>query len=356
MHYEPAELEGSEGVTPTEHADGLLALSIIIPLFNEQENVPLIYERFSAVLAGAPEPYRSGYEIIFVDDGSTDRSFQQCAEIEQGDPRVRVVQFRRNFGKTAALQAGFDIARGRRLVTIDADMQEDPAEIFRLLEPLDSGFDIASGWRRLRNDPVSKTLPSRVFNSVVAGVTGISLHDLNCGFKAYSREVVADLRIYGEQHRFIPVLAFQRGFRVTEVPVTHERRRYGRSKFGAKRLGRGFLDFIQVLFLTTYLQYPLRLFGLVGAAFTLLGFAVCAYLAVLWFEGHRPIGDRPLLTLGVLLLITGLQFVSTGLVGEMLLRTRSRAEPEYVVRRILGAAGQTSSSARWAPARQSESK
>lgn len=312
-------------------------LTVVVPVYNENESIPVIYARLTQVLAAGPEAYRTSYEIIFVDDGSTDGSLETCATIQASDARVRVVQFRRNFGKTAALQAAFTLSRGDRVVTIDADMQEDPAEMFRLVQQLDAGFDLVSAWRRRRNDPLSKTLPSKIFNSVVSWVTGVRLHDINCGFKAYGRDVVETLHLYGELHRFVPVLAVQRGFRVTEVPVQHERRRFGRSKFGARRFGRGFLDFIQVLFLTTYLRYPLRLFGAIGTAFALAGFAICVYMAILWLEGRRPIGDRPLLTLGVLLLITGLQFVSTGLVGEMLRHSGYRGDEEYSVRRILEA-------------------
>jgi glycosyltransferase involved in cell wall biosynthesis len=319
----------------TTHASKTLDLTIVIPVYNEEESLQPIYRRLTQVLTEGPTPYRESYEIILVDDGSTDQSFQVCAAIQKYDPRVRVIQFRRNFGKTAALQAGFNLARGARLVTIDADMQEDPGDMFKLLAQIDAGYDLVSAWRKQRNDPVSKTLPSRVFNFVVARMTGVRLHDFNCGFKAYSQEVVFDLRLYGEQHRFIPVLAHQRGFRVGEVAVPHQRRRFGKSKFGVRRLGRGYLDFIQVLFLTSYLRQPLRLFGTVGTLLTLIGTAICIYLTVLWFQGQRPIGDRPLLTLGVLLLITGLQFISTGLVGEMLRYSSYRSEDEYAVRRIL---------------------
>ncbi len=320
---------------PPDRQRATLALSVVVPVYNEEESLPPIYQRLTEVLAAGPAPYRSSYEIIFIDDGSRDRSFEVCAQLQRNDPRVRVVQFRRNFGKTAALQAGFNLARGARVITIDADMQEDPGDMFRLLAPIDSGYDLVSAWRKERNDPLSKTLPSKIFNFVVARITGVHLHDFNCGFKAYSQEVVADLRLYGELHRFIPVLARQRGFRVTEVPVVHQRRRFGKSKFGARRLGRGYLDFIQVLFLTSYLRRPLRLFGSIGTLLTLLGLAICAYLSLLWFQGQRPIGDRPLLTLGVLLLITGLQFFSTGLVGEMLRHSSYRSDDEYAVRRVL---------------------
>lgn len=313
-----------------------LALSVVVPIYNEEENIRPLYNRLVEVFEISPMPYRLGYEIILIDDGSSDRSFEVCAAIQSQDSRVRVVQFRRNFGKTAALHAGFNLARGARLITIDADMQEDPQDMFRLLEPLNTGYDLVSAWRQQRNDPLSKTLPSRVFNTVVSRITGVHLHDFNCGFKAYSRDVVADLHIYGEQHRFIPVLAKQMGFRVTEVPVEHRRRRFGKSKFGTKRLMSGYLDFIQVLFLTTYLRRPLRLFGMLGTFFMGIGVLIGLYMSWLWLNAI-PIGTRPLLTLGVLLLITGLQFISTGLVGEMLRNASYRSGDEYVVRRILEA-------------------
>lgn len=310
------------------------ALSVVVPICNEEENIRPLYERLTEVLALAQPPYHASYEIILVDDGSSDRSFDVCAALHQQDERVQVIQFRRNFGKTAALHAGFSAARGTRLVTIDADMQEDPGDMFQLLAQLDAGYDLVSAWRRQRNDPLSKTLPSRLFNTIVSRLTGVRLHDFNCGFKAYTRDVVTDLRLYGELHRFIPVLAQQRGFRVTEVPVAHQRRRFGKSKFGAKRLGRGYLDFIQVLFLTTYLRRPLRLFGMVGTLFFSVGLVISLYMSWLWLNSV-PIGTRPLLLFGVLMLITGLQFISTGLVGEMLRNSTFRAGDDYAVRRFL---------------------
>jgi glycosyltransferase involved in cell wall biosynthesis len=314
-----------------------IALSIVIPVYNEAESLPMIHQRISDLLAESAPPYRSGYEILFIDDGSNDGSFAVASALQARDPRVRVIQFRRNFGKTAALHAGFSHAQGARIVTIDADMQEDPAAIFPMLAKLDEDYDLVSGWRERRNDPLSKTMPSRVFNTVVSQLTGVKLHDFNCGFKAYTREVTQNLQLYGELHRFIPVLAHQQGFRVTEIPVQHQPRRYGKSKFGARRLGRGYLDFIQVLFLTSYLRRPLRLFGLLGTLLTLVGGVICLYLTALWLQGVRPIGDRPLLTLGVLLVITGLQFISTGLVGEMLRHNSFRPGDEYTIRRIIEA-------------------
>jgi glycosyltransferase involved in cell wall biosynthesis len=325
-------------LTPAHHQPHpLLALSIVVPMYNEEENIPLLYERLTEVLAQGPARYGESYEVIFVDDGSRDQSFDVCAALQGRDSRVRVVQFRRNFGKTAALHAGFSISRGERIVTIDADMQEDPGDMFRLLDGIDAGTDLVSAWREQRNDPLDKTLPSRIFNTVVARITGVPLHDFNCGFKAYHRDVIADLNLYGEQHRFIPVLANQRGFRVGEVIVPHQPRRFGKSKFGTRRLLNGYLDFLQVLFLITYLRRPLRLFGTIGTVLVVVGFLICAYLTGLWVLGDRPIGDRPLLILGVLLLITGLQFISTGLVGEMLRRDSYHPNDEYGIRRIVQA-------------------
>lgn len=312
-------------------------LSIVIPVYNEEQNILPMYERITEVLADAPSQYATHYEIIFVDDGSSDASFAECHAIQHRDHRVQVIQFRRNFGKTAALHAGFHHARGARVITIDADMQEDPADMVRLLAQLDAGYDMVSAWRRRRNDPLDKTLPSRIFNAVVSLITGVHLHDFNCGFKAYTRETIEDLhlRLYGDLHRFIPVLAQQRGFRVTEVPVDHKPRRFGKSKFGTGRLMKGYLDFIQVLFLTTYLRRPLRLFGLIGSVFFAVGLVICVYMFWLWLN-RIHIGTRPLLTLGVLSLITGLQFISTGLVGEMLRNSSFRAGDEYAIRRVYG--------------------
>ncbi len=313
-----------------------VALSIVIPIYNEEENIAPLYERLQTVLADAPSPYQSSYEIILVDDGSRDGSFEECRALQQQDTCIRVVQFRSNFGKTAALHAGFTHARGEKIVTIDADMQEDPGDMFLLLDQIEAGYDLATAWRRRRNDPLDKTLPSRLFNAVVSNITGVKLHDFNCGFKAYTSETVTDLksRFYGDLHRFIPILAAQHGFRVTEVPVEHRPRRFGKSKFGSRRLMRGYLDFIQVLFLTTYLQRPLRLFGALGTLFFSIGLIINIQLTWEWFLGNY-LSNRPLLTLGVLLMITGLQFFSTGLLGEMLRNATFRAGDEYSIRRIL---------------------
>jgi len=313
-----------------------LALSVIIPAYNEAENIGPIHARLTEVLTSAASPYASSYELIFVDDGSSDHSFAMAQKLQQQDLRLKVIKFRRNFGKTAALHAGFSLAKGQQIITIDADMQEDPADLFKLLAKLNEGYDLVSAWREQRHDPTSKTLPSQVFNRVVSQLTGLHLHDFNCGFKAYSSELKDDLqlRLYGELHRFIPVLAWQRGFKVTEIPVIHRPRRFGKSKFGSKRLLNGYLDFIQVLFLTTYLQRPLRLFGTIGTIFFGLGLLIGLHMFWLWLN-HIGIGTRPLLSFGVLLLITGIQFISMGLVGEMLRNSAFRAGDEYSIQQTL---------------------
>jgi glycosyltransferase involved in cell wall biosynthesis len=320
--------------TPASPTD-TLALSIVVPIYNEVESIGPLYDRLTEVLVSAEPHYRDSYEIVFVDDGSDDGSFEACAAIQKDDLHVMVVQFRRNFGKTAALHAGFQHSIGTHIVTIDADMQEDPGEMFALLAELNRGADLVSGWRTRRNDPISKTWPSRIFNAVVSTITGVRLHDFNCGFKAYKRDVLRSLDLYGEQHRFIPLIAHERGYRVREVPIAHQARRFGRSKFGWGRLGRGYLDFLQVLFITTYMRRPLRLFGTIGTLLIAMGLVFYAYLAWLWALGERPIGDRPLLILGVLLVISGLQFVSTGLVSEMVRHSSYHASDDYAVRTIL---------------------
>jgi glycosyltransferase involved in cell wall biosynthesis len=313
-----------------------LALSIIIPIYNEAKNIPLIYHRIVEVMADAGKSYQNSYEILFIDDGSTDDSFEICLKITDDDPRVRAVQFRRNFGKTAALQAGFSLSRGAYVVTIDGDMQEDPADMFKFLDLIDQGYDMVSGWRKNRNDPLAKTVPSKIFNWFVSRITRISLHDFNCGFKAYRREVIKEIKLYGDLHRFIPVLVYQRGFRITELAINHQRRKFGNSKFGAKRLYKGYLDFIQVLFLANFLQFPLRLFGAIGTILGFLGALILLYLTILWFDGIRPIGDRPLMTLGVLLILMGVQLYSTGLIGEILRKDHFIADEEYAIRKTAG--------------------
>ncbi len=270
-----------------------------------------------------------------MDDGSRDASWEIICRLANTDARVRGIRLRRNFGKAAALTAGFRAARGKWIITLDADLQDDPAEIPRFLAALEEGWDVVNGWKYPRRDPWTKRWPSRLFNWATRTLTGVPLHDFNSGFKAYHREVVQEIRIYGMLYRYIAVLAAWRGFRVTEIKVHHRPRRYGRSKFGVSRFAIGFFDLITVLFLTQYTWRPLHLFGSLGVVSLLAGTAINVYLTVLWFLGQRPIGTRPLLTLGVLLMIVGIQFISFGLLGEMIAHVALREEP-YAIRDTVG--------------------
>ncbi len=309
----------------------MTSVSLVIPVYNEAESLGPLYEE----IVRAMSPLGREYEVIFVDDGSTDGSWEVIRGLVEGDTRVKGIRFRRNFGKAAALTAGFRAARGRYVVTLDADLQDDPAEIPRFLAKLEEGWDVVSGWKFPRRDPWTKTVPSRVFNWVTRTLTGVHLHDFNCGFKAYRSEVVREVRIYGMLYRYIAVLAHWRGFRVTEIKVHHRPRRYGRSKFGVGRFAVGFFDLITVLFLTQYTWRPLHLFGSLGLTSLALGTVINLYLTFLWFTGHRPIGNRPLLTLGVLLMIIGVQFISFGLLGEMIAHMAPR-DDAYAVRETAG--------------------
>ena len=304
-------------------------------MHNEERSVALLYDELRAAL----EPLDTPWETIFVDDGSTDGTFAALTRLHSGTDNVRVVRLRRNFGKAAALLAGFNQAQGGTVVTIDGDLQDDPAELPRLLAKLDEGFDLVSGWKTRRRDPISRRLLSKLFNSVTSRFSGVRLHDMNCGLKAYRAEVVHGLRLYGELHRFIPVLAHYRGFRIAELPVNHRPREHGRSRYGIERYFRGFLDLLTVSFIGRYRHRPLHLFGGFGFALTLIGVAVLIYLTVVKALGHA-IGSRPLLTLGVLLVVVGMQFFSLGLISEMITshheeRVAERDRAELLVDEIL---------------------
>ncbi|HKH30265.1 MAG TPA: glycosyltransferase family 2 protein [Gaiellaceae bacterium] len=288
-------------------------ISVVAPAFDEERSVALLFEELEAAL----DPLDTPWEVVFIDDGSTDGTFAALTRLHDANENVRVVRLRRNFGKSAALAAGFEQARGDVVVTIDADLQDDPAEIPRLLAKLDEGFDLVSGWKSRRRDPWTRRVLSRVFNRLASAVSGLTLHDVNCGLKAYRAEVVHDLRIYGELHRFLPVLAHERGYRVAELPVNHRPRNHGRSRYGLERYLRGFLDLLTVSLVGRYRHRPLHLFGGIGLILGLLGTVVLAYLTVLKIAGEA-IGHRPLLILGVLLVVVGLQLFSLGLLGEMI--------------------------------------
>ncbi len=309
--------------------DGSAEVSIVIPLYNEEQSLRELHEQIRKALQ------RSGtYEILFIDDGSTDGSTRVIHELRRQDKRVKLIRFRRNYGKSAALSVGFQHARGSYIVTMDADLQDDPNEIPNLIHEIKKGFDLVSGWKKKRFDPITKTIPSRLFNFVTSLLTGISLHDFNCGLKAYRREVVKEVKIYGELHRFIPALAHWNGFKIGEIPVQHRPRKYGKTKFGIGRFWRGFLDLLTVLFTTRYLRRPLHLFGFWGIIFFLAGFTIDLYLTVLKFMEGESLSNRPLFFGGVLLIIVGVQFVSIGLIGEMISKTMKSSEEEYSLREI----------------------
>ncbi|HEV2582972.1 MAG TPA: glycosyltransferase family 2 protein [Ktedonobacteraceae bacterium] len=312
-----------------------VALSIVIPVMNEDQSVRPLYEKLAEQL----ESLGKNYEVIFVDDGSTDATFAELTKLHDEYPGVvRVIRFRRNFGKTPALVAGFSRSRGEVVFTMDGDLQDDPQEIPRYLEQIEAGYDVVSGWKFPRLDPLSKTFPSRIFNGLVSRTTGVHLHDINNGFKAYRREVIEDthLKLYGEFHRFVPVMAHWRGYRVTEIKVKHHPRQFGVSKFGARRFARGLIDLLNVLFLTTFLRMPLRFFGPLGFWTFLLGILVDVYVVVrsVYFI-HEPIHNQPLLFVGILLMIFGIQFILTGLQSEMSRHYAFRPDEEYSIRQEL---------------------
>jgi len=288
-------------------------ISIVIPVHDEERSVALLHDELAAAL----DPLGRPWEAVFVDDGSGDGTFGALTRLHAAHENVRVVRLRRNFGKAAALDAGFAEASGEVIVTIDGDLQDDPAEIPRLLAKLDEGYDLVSGWKAKRRDPITRRVPSKLFNGVAGRVSGLRLHDMNCGLKAYRADVVRGMQLYGELHRYIPVLAHYRGYRVTEIPVNHRPREHGRSRYGVERYVRGFLDLLTVTFMGRYRHRPLHLFGGVGLLTSVLGVAILVYLTVLKLAG-QAIGHRPLLTLGVLLVVVGIQFLSLGLLSELL--------------------------------------
>ena len=327
----------TETRTPSTQASKPLItpeISLVIPVHNEEGNLPNLYREITEVL----EPYGRAYEIVFIDDGSTDASFALLSALHHQDSLVRVVRFRKNFGQTAALAAGFAEARAPVVVTLDADLQNEPADIPQLVERLDAGFDIVCGWRKDRKDPfVSRILPSTVANWLISVTTGVRLHDYGCTLKAFRSDVVKNLHLYGEMHRFIPAVASSIGVSIDEVVVGHRPRSQGESKYGISRTFRVVLDLMTVKFLLSYASRPLQIFGSAGLLMGLFGVSFGAYLTWVKFALGQPIGGRPILLLASLLMLGGLQLVSLGLVGELLVRLNqeSRTRPPYAIREIL---------------------
>jgi glycosyltransferase involved in cell wall biosynthesis len=310
-------------------------ISVVIPVRNEERSVALLVDELESAL----QPLGVEWEAIFVDDGSTDGTYAALTRLHAARSDVRAVRLRRNFGKAAALGAGFAHATGDVIVTLDGDLQDDPAEIPHLLARLEEGFDLVSGWKTRRRDPLRRRVLSRVFNTVTRWISGVRLHDMNCGLKAYRADVVRGLRLYGELHRFIPVLAHHRGFRIAELPVNHRPREHGRSRYGLERYLRGFLDLLTVSFIGRYRHRPLHLFGGLGLTLSVAGTGILVYLTIDKLLGHA-IGQRPLLLLGVLLVVVGLQIFSLGLITELITshheeRTSERERAEALVEEIL---------------------
>jgi glycosyltransferase involved in cell wall biosynthesis len=306
-------------------------ISIVIPVMDEAENVEPLHQELSAAL----RPGGRAYEIVFVDDGSTDGTAERVAAVAQEDPRVRLVRLRRNFGQTAAFSAGFDAARGDIVVTMDGDRQNDPADVPQLVARLEAGYDMVCGWRKDRKDPISKRVPSYVANRLISWATGVKLHDYGCSLKAIRCDVVKEIRLYGEMHRFIPAVASWMGVRLVEQPVNHRPRVRGRSKYGLGRTSRVLLDLFTVKFLGAYGTRPAHLFGFMGLLSGGVGAAILVYLAYVRLFADQAIGGRPLLLLGALLFLTGVILVSFGLVAELLVRTyhESQGKPTYHTRR-----------------------
>lgn len=289
-------------------------LSIVVPLYNEEESLPELEKQIRAALEE-----KFSYEIIFVDDGSSDLSWETILQLSKAHNEVKGISFRHNRGKSVALQAGFEHCKGDFVVTMDADLQDDPKEVPDMIAMLESGYDLVSGWKKVRHDPISKTIPSKFFNFVTRKAAGIELHDFNCGLKAYRAEVVRDIYLYGELHRYIPMLAKREGYnRITEKVVTHHPRKYGTTKFGLSRFMNGFLDLVSILFVQRYLQKPMHLFGTFGVILLLAGGGINLYLAYIKLFHEQGIGDRPLLFLGILLMVLGVQLFSTGLIAELI--------------------------------------
>jgi glycosyltransferase involved in cell wall biosynthesis len=321
----------ARGADPVREATGL-DISVLVPVLNEEGTVLELSARVAEVI----DRLGKRFEIIFVDDGSTDQTCARVREANRIDPRVRLVRLRRNFGKAAALSAGVDASRGAILITMDGDLQDDPEEIPRFLEMLDSEeLDLVSGWKKKRHDPISKRYPSRLFNWATRKMASVDLHDFNCGFKAYRREVLDQIALYGELHRYIPVLASRKGYRVGELAVRHHPRKHGVSKYGWDRFYKGFLDLITVLFITKYTRRPLHLFGAIGLFSVLTGFGINFYLFVLWLNSE-PLSNRPLLLLGILMMLIGIQVLTTGLIGEMITYKNFDRSDSYSIKEKVG--------------------
>ncbi len=323
----PQPTQEQQGGPPQQHR---LDISVVVPLYNEDESLKELHQQLRTALSRVTHKY----ELLFIDDGSSDRSFEVLRNLKRFDHRIKIIRFRRNYGKSAALSVGFHQAQGNIVITMDADLQDDPAEIPSFVKRINEGFDLVSGWKKVRRDPITKTIPSRFFNFITSVMTGIKIHDFNCGFKAYKKDVVKTVKVYGELHRYIPALAHWDGFKIGEMVVNHRPRKYGTTKFGMGRFWKGFLDLLTVLFTTRYFRRPLHLFGFWGIVAAILGLGVDGWLAVEWLTGQTSLSNRPLFLGGILLIIVGIQFISIGLLGELISKSK-QSDEEYSIRDII---------------------
>lgn len=329
----PQEIQKKLPVTTSEVSNVVRnnqMISVVIPLLNEEESL----NELSLELEKVFDFLKCQYEVIFVDDGSTDNSYVRIKEIHRRNHRFHCIKLRRNYGKSAALAKGFKAAKGNIVITMDADLQDDPTEIPELIKVLNSGYDLVSGWKKVRYDPFIKKHTSKFFNYFTSKLSGIKLHDFNCGLKAYKKDVVKSLKIYGEMHRYIPAIAYLSGFKVTEKPVKHHSRKYGVTKFGASRFVNGFLDLVTVVFTNKYTKRPLHFFGSIGIITSFFGFLISLYLIILKVIEGKPLSDRPLFLIGIFLIIVGVQFMSLGLIAEMITKSNYR-DDDILIETIL---------------------
>jgi glycosyltransferase involved in cell wall biosynthesis len=302
-------------------------ISIVIPLYNEEESLQILSGQIRRVCASS----NYDFEVIFIDDGSRDNSLKVIKDICRGDKRFKYISFQKNYGKSAALQVGFKKAVGDAVITMDADLQDDPDEIPNLLKKLEEGYDLVSGWKKKRYDPFIKRNSSKLFNFMTRVFSGIKIHDFNCGLKAYKKIVTENINVYGELHRYMPLLANWKGYTISEIPVQHHARKFGKTKYGISRFFKGFVDLLTVVFITRYVKRPMHLFGFIGAIFSLAGLIINLILTYEWAFLNMPLSNRPMLFLGILLIIVGIQFFSTGLLGEMVVHS-FQDEREYTIK------------------------
>lgn len=303
-------------------------ISLVVPAFNEEESINEFYTRSIIVL----NSLNKNYEIIFIDDGSTDQTLDKIKSLSVKDPNIHYISLLRNSGKAVSLQKGFEMAQGEVILTMDADIQDEPEEIPKFIKKLDEGYDMVSGWKQKRNDPLEKIIPSKIFNFFLRFFSGLQLNDFNCGFKAYKNHVAKNLSIYGELHRFIPIILYFQGYKISEIPITHNERKYGKSKYGITRYFVGMMDFCTIILTVKFRTKPLHLFGGIGLIISLIGFIILLYLSCLWFFDIRSIESRPLFFLGILMFTAGIQFVTTGLLAELITQSNDKVLNSAIIK------------------------